>query len=121
MGSSRSKSHLPSYPWPEETGQVRLTFWAIVGVRNEYPGKTWKEVAEWNFHYCQTGLNYWSNAALERLSLSVFGNCSWPMGHFIEHAPGGFATMARRLPLRKLWSYVGRQTRMAVLLTRKTQ
>jgi SAM-dependent methyltransferase len=110
---------LANFFWPN-CPRGWLAVWAMLGVRNQFQkGQSWKEVARLNADYCCNGISYWTGGAYERLALSVFGNFEWPMDHFIEHAGGGVARLARKLPFRPLWGRISREIRVALLLTRK--
>ena len=56
------------------------------------------------------------NRTARRLSLEVFGNCALPMRFYIEHAEGGAARLARRLPLKWLVDVIVRETRESFLV-----
>lgn len=110
---------LANFFWPH-VPRFWLALWALLGVRNEHQqGKTWREVVEWNAHYCRRGIAYFTCREYERLSLNCCGNFTWAMDHLIEHGEGGFAALARKMPMRPLWRLIGRHTRMSLLMHRK--
>jgi len=110
---------LANYFWPA-VPRWWLAAWAMLGVRNEHQaGMSWREVVDWNDHYCRRGLSYLTCGQYERLSREVYGNFLWPMDHIIANGEGGYAALARKLPLRGLWACIGRHARMALLLHRK--
>jgi SAM-dependent methyltransferase len=112
---------LVNYFWPHRP-RLWLALWAFLGVRNEFQQHTdWREVTELNDRYCREGLCYLSNGHYRRLSLQVFGNCSWPMDFYVAHSPGGFAALCRRLPFKRLTGWLSREFRMAFLVQRKQQ
>jgi SAM-dependent methyltransferase len=113
------KVPLVSWLWPF-VPKWWLILWAFIGVRNEFQkAKNWREVSELNYKYCKNGLSYWSTRRYYKMSLNVFGNCSFPMEAYIQKAPGGFARLARQLPFRKLWGFVSREFRVSMMLQKK--
>jgi SAM-dependent methyltransferase len=99
-----------------------LALWAILGVRNEFQrGYTWRQTVEANLRFCREGLAYSSSTELRRLSIAAFGNYAEPMDFFVEHGYGGFAALARRLPVgRRAAGWFGARCRIAFVLQRKT-
>jgi SAM-dependent methyltransferase len=97
-----------------------FAFWALVGVRNSSQrDMDWRSAAASNRAYFATGLSYWSTANMSRLARAVFGNCEWPTRFYLDHSPGGFAALSRKMPLRSLWDYISREFRYSFMLTRK--
>jgi SAM-dependent methyltransferase len=110
-----------NFMWPNQP-RWWLAFWAIAGVRNEFQqGLGWRQVTEANWHYCRSGLSYPPASLFEELSLDVFGNCDWPMHYMLSKADGGIARLYRQLPLKSLIAWIGRYTRMALLVQRKSE
>lgn len=66
-----------------------------------------------------TGLSTWSTSAMSRLARAVFGHCEWPMRSCLDHSPGGFAALSRKMPLRSFWDYISREFLYSFMLTRK--
>jgi SAM-dependent methyltransferase len=98
-----------------------FALWAILGVRNRWQaGHHWKRVVSDNIRFSQILLSYWTTRQYRRLSEEVFGNCSWPMDFYIEHAFGGYARLTRRLPLRRLWGAISREMRTAFMVQQRT-
>ena len=111
---------LVNYFWPH-CPKWWLGVWALLGVRNEFQkNMSWKEVLRSNDQYCQRGLCYLSNRQYRKLSLRVFGNCSWPMRFYIENGYGGFPRLLRRLPFKNLSGLLSKEFRMGFLVQRKT-
>jgi SAM-dependent methyltransferase len=112
---------LANFFWPK-VPRWWLAVWAILGIRNEHQrGMSWRQVVDWNDHYCRKGLAYLTCAEFETLSCEVYGNFSWPMRHIISYGQGGYAALARRLPWHGIWGFIGRHIRIALLLHRKQQ
>lgn len=97
-----------------------LALWAIAGVRNEYQqGLSWREVTRLNVAYVRDGLCYRTTRDYAAVSDRTFGNHDWAMRFYIEHAPGGAAGLARRLPLKWLTGALIRELRNGLLVQRK--
>jgi SAM-dependent methyltransferase len=97
-----------------------FALWALLGVRNEFQGhKSWKEVVEENCEYCRHNLSYWSNNKYRKVSLEVFESYSAPMEFYINNGYGGFPTLFRRLPFKRLSGWCGGQVRMNFIVQRK--
>jgi SAM-dependent methyltransferase len=112
---------LANYVWPY-CPRWWLTLWAILGVRNRFQGeKSWRKVVASNLSYCATQLCYWPKRKYRRLSMDVFGNFSAPMEFYIDHAYGGYARMARRLPFRKLSGWLSGVFRIQLIVQQKTE
>ena len=93
---------LVNYLWPNVPSSW-LSLWALLGVRNSFQrGKGWREVADLNQEFCRTGLAYSSRRDLRRVSEAVFGNFEVATDFYIDHAGGGAAAVARKIPLRRL-------------------
>ncbi len=57
-----------------------FAMWTLLGQRApSEKGMTWREAAQSYRTYYDTGLFYMSSAQYRKLSISVFGNCEWPM------------------------------------------
>src|SRR5690349_3902803 len=111
---------LVNFFWPH-CPKWWLGLWALLGVRNEYQKNlSWKAVLEANDQYCQRGLCYLSNSQYRKLSLKVFGNCSWPMKFYIDNGYGGFPRLLRKLPFKKLSGLLSREFRMGFLVQKKS-
>ena len=110
---------LVNYFWPHCPAWW-LRMWGLLGVRNDFQhGSPWKAVAETNLRYCDEGLSYWTTRQYRELSLETFGNCRWPMRFYVDHAPGGFSRVFRRLPFKSLWGLLSRETRFGLLFLKK--
>ena len=110
---------LANYFWPK-CPRWWLALWARLGVRNSFQHEmTWREVLESNARYCESGISYWSNRRYRDLSLRIFGDYSSPMRFYIDHAYGGFAKLARKLPFRSLSGWLSGQFRMILIVQRK--
>ena len=97
-----------------------MALWAKLGIRNSFQATmTWRQAVADNERYCRTGLSYSTTRRLRRLSLEVFGNCDLPMRFYIEHAEGGAARLARRLPAKGLVDVIVRETRESSPVQRK--
>jgi hypothetical protein len=98
-----------------------LGLWALLGIRNEFQrGLPWRAVVAANERFCREELSYWTTRQYRELSLKVFGQCHWPMAFYLTHAPGGFARLSRRLPLKSLSGAVSREVRMGFMIQRKS-
>ncbi len=124
-----SKWHLPTEPhihvplvswfWPR-CPRPWLALWALLGIRNEFQGDlSWREVVKDNARYSATGLSYWTTGQYERLSRQVFGDVRWPARFYVQHARGGAARLARRLPMKRVVATLVRETRESFLVQRK--
>lgn len=113
--------YVPLVNWFWPLGQRPwLALWAILGVRNEYQqGMPWRQVASLNAAYARDGLCYRTTRAYNAVSDQVFSRHEWPMRYYIDHAPGGAAALARRLPLKWLSGLLIREFRGGFLLQRK--
>jgi SAM-dependent methyltransferase len=69
--------------------------------------------------FCRTDVIYLSNRVHRRLAMQVFGNCGSLMDFYILRADGGFARLARRLPLRRVSAWLGATFRMNLVYQRK--
>lgn len=97
-----------------------LALWALFGVRNEFQkGKNWKEVYEINAKYVKNHLCYRSSNYYKKLSIDIFGNCSWPMVFYINNAVGGFSNFFKKLPFKSLSGLLSREFRMGFLVVKK--
>jgi SAM-dependent methyltransferase len=107
---------LVNWFWPR-CPRAWMALWARLGIRNSFQATmTWREAVADNQRYCRTGLSYSTTGQLRRLSLEVFGNCALPMRFYVEHAEGGAARRARRLPLKWLVDVIVRETRESFLV-----
>lgn len=94
--------------------------WAILETcTKKQRSKSWKKVLESNYKYCQEELFYWSNRQYRKLSLRIFGNCSWPMQFYINNAYGGFVSIFRRLPFKKFSGLLSKECRMCFMVQQK--
>jgi SAM-dependent methyltransferase len=110
---------LANWFWPMAQ-RPWLALWAIAGIRNEFQrGLTWREVTRRNVTYLREGLCYRTTGHYSAVSDKVFGNHDWPMSFCIDHAPGGAAALARRLPFRSLTGRAMRELRTGLLVQRK--
>lgn len=97
-----------------------LWLFALLGVRNEFQqGFSAAETVEANIKFCNTRMIYKTKSAYRRLSLKIFGNCEFPMRLYIDHASGGYAKLARRLPFKGFTEWLSSQIRMAIIVQRK--
>lgn len=69
--------------------------------------------------FCRADVIYLSNREHRRIAVRVFGNNVSLMDFYIARAEGGFARMARRLPLRRLSAWFGGTFRMNLVCQRK--
>ena len=98
-----------------------LALWALLGVRNTLQQQLgWRETVAMNRYFYDNQLIYLSGRQYNALSRRFFGEHFWPMDFFVANSYGGFAALARRVPLPKFWSWVSRNFRMAFLVQRKT-
>lgn len=112
---------LVNFFWPK-VPTIWLAAFAFAGVRNDFQrGLEWKEVLSKNSAYCISGLHYRNTSFYRKVSTEVFGNCEWPMRFYIDHSPGGFPSLGRKLHMRNFFGFLGREFRMAFLLQRKHQ
>jgi hypothetical protein len=110
---------LANWFWPH-CPKVWLALWAVLGIRNRFQTTmTWRETVAANARYCRTGVSYSTTGQIRRLSIDAFGNDDMPMRFYVEHAEGGAARLARRLPLKRLVDVVVRETRESFLVQRK--
>lgn len=110
---------LVSWFWPR-IPDWWLALWAILGIRNEFQKSySWQQTYAANKQYCANNLCYRSTGYYENLSTKVFGNFSWPMCFYIDHAGGGFSRLAKKLPFKSFWGGVSREFRMGFLVTKK--
>jgi SAM-dependent methyltransferase len=97
-----------------------LSLWAIFGIRNQYQkGFSWRQVVDVNTTYVKTGIDYWSHKKLHECVIAVFGNCQFPNHYFIKHADGGFARVARRLPVPGFFAWATGYFRVGLLAAYK--
>lgn len=110
---------LANYFWPR-CPRWWLWIWAVLGVRNSFQRlMSPKDVIIANEQYLAAGVSYLSTSEYERLSRAVFGNVTWPMCFYIEHAPGNVAAICRHLPFKGIFSLAVRELRESFLLQRK--
>jgi SAM-dependent methyltransferase len=123
------KWYLPSEPhiyvplvnffWPD-VPKWWLWLWAAMGCRNEYQqSMSVREVTDRNAQYCKSGLIYLSTSRYGEISRRVFGDVSWPMGSFLQHADGGVARLWRISPFKRVIEYMSREFRMGLIAQRK--
>ena len=113
------KVPLMSWFWPRFP-RPWLALWALLGVRNVFQKQmSWREAVADNERYCGTKLSYWTSGQYRRLSERIFGNCAWPMRFYVDHADGGAARLARRLPMKRIFAALVRETRDSFLVLRK--
>jgi SAM-dependent methyltransferase len=111
---------LANFLWPHCPAWW-LGLWALLGVRNEFQKNLpWQSVAAANQRYCREGLSYWTTRQYRELSLKVYGNCRWPMRFYINHSPGGFAHLFKRLPFKGFTGLLSREIRMGFMLLQKS-
>jgi len=114
------KVPLANWFWPRRPTWW-FAAWAMLGVRNSsQQGMDWRAVTAANRQYVAEGLSYWSTSRLTAVANQVFGQCEWPTRFYLEHAPGRFAALSRKLPLRPFWNHVSREFRYSFMLTRKS-
>jgi SAM-dependent methyltransferase len=110
-----------SWFWPH-VPKLWLSLWALLGVRNEFQqGKSWRQVRDLNYEFCQRGLSYWSTGRYKELSNRIFGESFFPMELFVSQPGGGFNALARRVPFKRTMGLICRECRMTVLLQHKTR
>jgi SAM-dependent methyltransferase len=87
---------------------------------NYNPNYSFTELAKKNLEYSRKYLNYKSNFYFNKLSLKIFGNFSWPMHLYIEHAHDSvIARFLKKLPLKKVSGFILCFFRMALLVNKK--
>jgi len=97
-----------------------FAMWAVLRCGHpEHKRAGWRYTVKACRDFFDNGVIYLTSRQHERLSRQVFGNCEWPMEFYIEHGHGAFATLCRKLPMRRLWGVLSREFRMAFLLQRK--
>jgi SAM-dependent methyltransferase len=97
-----------------------FALWTLLGQRHpDFKDVGWRQSVKACRDYYDNNVCYLSTREHERLSRTIFGNCEWPITFYIAHGHGGFAALARKLPMRKLWGLLSREFRMAFLLQRK--
>jgi hypothetical protein len=69
--------------------------------------------------FCRADVIYLSNREHRRIAVRVFGNNVSLMDFYIARAEGGFARMARRLPLHRFSAWFGGTFRMNLVCQRK--
>jgi SAM-dependent methyltransferase len=72
--------------------------------------------------YCafmRSGVSYLPNRRYRRLSLKVFGNYGSLMDFYFARPGGGYARLARRLPLRALAGWLSSQFRMNMIYQKR--
>lgn len=112
---------LVNWFWPR-VSRPWLALWALAGIRNEYQrGLSWREVLRLNDSYVRDGLCYRTTRQYGRVSDQRFGNHEWAMRFYIDHAPGGAAALARRMPLKGLSGVAIREFRNGLLVQRKAE
>jgi len=112
---------LVNYFWPY-CPKWWLALWALLGKRNDFQhNMTWRKIYESNLKYCQEGLSYWSTKQYRKLSMKVFGNCTWPMQFYIVHGYGGLARLCKRLPFKELTGILSREMRTSFLVQQKME
>lgn len=113
---------LVNYFWPK-CPKWWLGLWALLGVRKESQrNESWRTVYESNRKYCKDGLSYWSSRQYHKLSLMIFGNCSWPMEFYIcNNNTGGYAGFFRKLPFKKFFGFLLREFRTGLMMQKKVK
>jgi SAM-dependent methyltransferase len=110
---------LANWFWPH-CPRAWFALWALLGIRNRFQTTmTWRETVAANARYSGTGVSYSTTGQIRRLSIAAFGNCEMPMRFYVEHAAGGAARLARRLPTKGLVEFIVRETRESFLVQRK--
>ena len=110
---------LVNWLWPH-VPHWWLALWARLGIKNEFQSTMgWREVADHNLAYVETGLCYWSRGKLRRSVEHVFGNCEFPDSYYILHSPGGVAGLCRKLPFKGLTGWASAQFRHGLLYAKK--
>ena len=110
---------LVNWLWPH-VPRFWLAVWAILGIRNEFQGTLgWRHVADLNAEFVATGLSYWTHGRLQRSVKRVFGNCQFPNKYYILHAPGGVASVCRKLPFKSLTGWASGHFRIGLLFAKK--
>lgn len=80
--------------------QTKLWFqiWAFLGIRNSFQqGMHWREVAERNYIYSQTGIHYLPRSQVRKMVMNIFGNVRYPSKEYLKHSPGGAARLGRSI------------------------
>jgi SAM-dependent methyltransferase len=110
---------LVNFFWPR---QMRwwVAMWAMLGRRNEFQGKLgWRKTCQRNLAFIRNRTIYMSTRQYDELSRRYYASHQWPMAFYVMQSEGGFAAIARRIPLPRLWGFLSREFRMAFLVQRK--
>ena len=113
--------HVPlvNWFWPH-VPRFWLASWAILGIRNEFQAAmSWREVVDENAEFVKRGISYWTHRSLGRSVKRIFGNCQFPNGYCILHAPGGVAKLCRKLPFKSLTAWAIGRFRTGLLYAEK--
>ncbi len=126
-----SKWYLPTEPhikvplvnflWPN-CPKWWLSLWHFLGVKAEIQKHIpWKKLVDLNYKYCQESLCYITNSQYKKLAKNIFSNYSAPMDFYIEHAYGGAAKLAKRLPFKNISGFLIGLFRMNFIIMRKPE
>jgi SAM-dependent methyltransferase len=97
-----------------------FALWALLGWRAPFQKTlSWRETVAKNKEFYDNCTIYMPTRQYDELSRRFFAQHQWPMEFYIAHAYGGFAALARRMPLPRLWGWISREFRMAFLVQRK--
>lgn len=108
-----------SWIWPH-VPRWWLALWSILGVRNEHRKDFgWRRNYEADVRFCRNNLSYWTAGQYRRVVMPIFGNCTFPSRFYLDHAPGGAARLARKLPFKMGIAWLVARVRMTVLLATK--
>jgi SAM-dependent methyltransferase len=112
---------LANFYWPH-CPTWWFALWARLGRRATFQKNlSWRETVAKNREFYDNHTIYMSARRYDELSRRYFADHQWPMEFYIKHSYGGFAALARRIPIPKFWGWVSRQFRMMFLVQRKQQ
>jgi SAM-dependent methyltransferase len=120
-----AKGYLPSEPhiriplanvlWPH-CPDWWVGLWVLLRVvRVPRLAPDWQGMYREYCAFLRTSVNYLPNRAYRQLSRSVFGNWGSLMDFYIARSNGGYAKLARNLPLRRLSGWLSSQFRMNMI------
>jgi len=97
-----------------------IKFWVLLrAIRIKELRPYWKGMYEKYIDFAKHAIAYPTNGYYRRLSTRVFGNCHSLVDFYIERGSGGFASLARKLGLRKSFGWISQNFRMNFIYQRK--
>jgi SAM-dependent methyltransferase len=109
---------LMNYFWPH-CPRWWINLWLIVRVIYSPKIKPYRQaVLDRYCEFCKIDIIYLPNRRYRELSLKVFGNHGSLTDFYIDHAQGGFARLARKLPFRRLSAWFTANFRMNFIYQR---